>query len=142
MAPLVVPDASVILKWLLPSDDEPSADKALLLRDAIMDEQVRVVVPTLWLFEVGNTVTRRFPNHATAWLRALMRFELEESSPSPRWLATTIELTRHYGVTFYDAAYHATAIVHDGLFITADARYAGRANGAGAVVVLSDWSRP
>jgi hypothetical protein len=28
---------------------------------------------------------------------------------------------RRYGVTFHDAAYHGTAIVEDGLFVTADA---------------------
>ncbi len=47
--PLVVPDASVILKWVLPSDDEPDADKALVLRDAILEEDVRALVPALWL---------------------------------------------------------------------------------------------
>jgi hypothetical protein len=28
--PVVVPDASVLLKWVLPSEDEPDADKALM----------------------------------------------------------------------------------------------------------------
>ena len=53
---LVVPDASVILKWVLPSDGEPDADKALVLRNAILEEDVRALVPTLWIYEVGNTV--------------------------------------------------------------------------------------
>jgi len=47
--PLVVPDASVLLKWVLPSDDEPDADKALVLRAAIVDEAVRALLPALWL---------------------------------------------------------------------------------------------
>ena len=59
--PLVVPDASVLLKWVLPSDDEPDADKALLLRAAIVNEAVRALLPALWLYEVGNTIARRFP---------------------------------------------------------------------------------
>ena len=77
-APLVVPDASVLLKWVLPSDDEPDVDKALLLRAAILNDAVRAIVPPLWLYEVGNTVARRFPAHASAWLTSLIKFGLTE----------------------------------------------------------------
>ncbi len=141
-APLVVPDASVILKWVLPSDDEPDADKALVLRNAIRDDKLRALVPALWLCEVGNNVARRFPGHAAAWLGALMKFELEESPPSRRWLSAVLELTEDYNVAFYDAAYHAIAIVHEGLFVAADTRYVSRANKAGAMTALSDWTPP
>lgn len=120
--PLVVPDASVLLKWVLPSDDEPDADRALLLRAAILDETVRALVPALWLYEVGNTVARRFPAQASGWLSALLKFGIEEAPPSSPWLAKTLELTSHHEVSFYDAAYHALAIVHDGLLVTADTR--------------------
>jgi hypothetical protein len=99
----VVPDASVLLKWVLPSDDEPDTDKALLLRGAIQEEAVHVLVPGLWLFEVGNTIARRFPTHASTWLSAMMKFGIEEASPSQPWLAKTLELTRRYEVSFYDA---------------------------------------
>ncbi len=140
--PLVVPDASVILKWVLPCDDEPDADKAIALRDAILEEDVRALLPALWIYEVGNTVARRFPVHAAAWLAALMKFELHESPPSRQWLTAALRLTDSYGVTFYDAAYHAVAIVQHGLFVTADARYVKRAKEAGNVVMLNDWTFP
>jgi predicted nucleic acid-binding protein len=140
--PLVVPDASVLLKWALPSDDEPDADKALLLRDAILDEAVRALLPALWLYEVGNTIARRFPTHALAWLSALMKFGLEEAPPSQPWLAKTLELTGRYEVSFYDAAYHALALIHNGLFVTVDTRYINRAREPGSVIALSDWQPP
>ena len=89
---VVVPDASVILKWALPSCDEPDADRALLLRNAIRDDLVRAVVPSLWLYEVGNTVARRFPTHAGTWLSSLVKFGLQESPVSSRWLAQVLEL--------------------------------------------------
>jgi hypothetical protein len=42
--PLVVPDASVMLKWVLPSDDEPDTDRALnLLSTSILEESVRAL---------------------------------------------------------------------------------------------------
>ena len=114
---VVVPDASVIRKWALPSGDEPNADRALLLRNAIRDDLVRAVVPSLWLYEVGNTV-------------------------APRWLAQALELTASYPVSFHDAAYHATALIHGGVFVTADERYTATALPHGAVVNLRDWMPP
>lgn len=141
-APLVVPDASVLLKWVLPPGEEPDTDKARLLRGAIAEEKVQALVPSLWFYEVGNTVGRRFPSHARAWLSALMKFGLQEAPPSPLWLAKTLELTRRHDVSFYDAAYHAIAVLHDGQFVTADARYVNRARGAGAIVLLGEWKPP
>lgn len=140
--PLVVPDASVVLKWALPSDDEPDADKALRLRAAILDETVHALVPALWLYEVGNTVARRFPTQAQAWLSALMKFGLEELPPSQAWLSKALELIRDHDVSFYDAAYHAIALLHKGVFVTADVRYIGRAAASGSVVSLQDWQPP
>jgi predicted nucleic acid-binding protein len=137
--PLVVPDASVLLKWVLPSNDEPDADKALLLRSAIVDESVRALVPALWLYEVGNTIARRFPMHASGWLSALMKFGLKEAPPSQPWLAKSLELTSRYEVSFYDAAYHALALIHDGLLVTADRRYVTRVTEPGSVISLSEW---
>ena len=137
--PLVVPDASVLLKWVLPSNDEPDADKALLLRSAIVDESVRALVPALWLYEVGNTIVRRFPMHASGWLSALMKFGLKEAPPSQPWLAKSLELTSRYEVSFYDAAYHALALIHDGLFVTADRRYVTRVTEPGSVISLGEW---
>lgn len=140
--PVVVPDASVLLKWVLPGDDEPDADKSRLLRAAIVAETLRALVPTLWLFEVGNTIARRFPQQASAWLSALVKFGLSEYRPSQQWIAKTLELTARHEVAFYDAAYHSIALLHDGIFVTADVRYATRARGSGGVIALSEWSPP
>jgi predicted nucleic acid-binding protein len=141
-APLVVPDASVLLKWVFPSDDEPDVDKALLLRAAILNDAIRAIVPALWLYEVSNTVARRFPAHASAWLTSLMKFGLPEAVPSDVWLTAALELTRTYEVSFYDAAYHALAITRKGVFVTADVRYVNRMAGEGTVVALSEWKAP
>jgi predicted nucleic acid-binding protein len=136
---LVVPDASVILKWALPSDEERDADRALALRDAITNDHVRALVPSLWLYEVGNTIARRFPDDAGSWLAALLRFGLQEAPVTSQWLTAVVELTGRYGVSFHDAAYHATAIVHGGVFVTADERYARIAASHGAIVTLDEW---
>jgi predicted nucleic acid-binding protein len=140
--PVVVPDASVIVKWILPSDGEADVARAQLLRNAIVREQVAARVPSLWLYEVGNTVARRFPAEAAQWLAALAKFGFEELAVSPRWITTALELSARHGVTFYDAAYHATALVCRGVFVTADAQYVRQARAAGGVELLADWQPP
>ena len=124
---------------MLPSNGKPDADKALLLRTAIVDGDVRALLPALWLYEIGNTVAGRFPAHASGWLSALIKFGLKQVPPSHRWLAKVLELTKRYDVSFYDAAYHALAIVHDGLFVTADTRYVTRVAEMGSLVALGEW---
>ena len=70
---ICVPDASVILKWVLPSRNEPFAGAAQALRDAFVAGDLELVVPTLWLFEVGNTLTRKYPQQADELLGTLYR---------------------------------------------------------------------
>ena len=138
--PLVVPDASVILKWVLPASEESDTDRALELREAILNESVRALVPSLWWFEVGNTTARRFPALAPAWMAALLKFGLDEAAFSQNWVDRALGLTRLYGVSFYDAAYHALALVRKGVFVTADERYVARVGREGAVVALREWT--
>jgi predicted nucleic acid-binding protein len=71
-----------------------------------------------------------------------MKFGLEEASPSEPWLAKILELTRRYEVSFYDAAYQALALIHKGLFVTADSRYVNRVKESGSVIALSEWEPP
>jgi len=140
--PIVIPDASVLLKWVLPSDEEPHADNALLMRSAILESTIHALVPPLWIYEVGNTVARRFPEQAQGWLSALMKFAIEEVPASKPWLAKTLELAQKHDVTFYDASYHALAIVSGGYFVTADSKYVDKTKTSGSVIALSDWSPP
>jgi predicted nucleic acid-binding protein len=140
--PIVVPDASVILKWVLPQVDEPGSEQALLLRAAIAEERVRALVPSLWIYEVGNTLARRFPGQSARLLTALTKFSLEEAHPSGAWLVTALDLVHRFHCTFYDAAYHAVALVNKGQFITADSQYIKLAGRAGAVMDLRDWRPP
>ena len=48
--PLVVPDASVILKWVDPSPDESDVARAIALRDATVRSEIDARVPTLAIF--------------------------------------------------------------------------------------------
>ena len=136
---IVTPDASVLLKWVLPGDDEQDGDAALSLRDEAVSGSVELVVPQLWLYEVGNTLARRFPDQAGELLASLTDFGLTEARLDLRWRTQAVSLAVTYEVAFYDAAYHAVALVHGGVFVTADERYVARASQAGSVSTLRQW---
>ena len=140
---IVTPDASVLLKWVLPGDDERDGDAALSLRDEAVAGTVELVVPQLWIYEVGNTLARRFPDQAGEMLASLVDFGLTEARLDARWITRTVALAVTCEVAFYDAAYHAVALSRGGVFVTADERYVRRAASAGSFSSLRGWqSRP
>lgn len=136
---IVTPDASVLLKWVLPGDDEQDTDAALALRNEAVAGQLELVVPQLWIYEVGNTLARRFPNDADELLASLVDFGLTEARLDSDWRTRAVSLSAKYGVAFYDAAYHAVALELGGVFVTADERYVRRAAGAGGISTLRGW---
>jgi predicted nucleic acid-binding protein len=139
MTEIIVPDASVILKWVLPSNDEDDQEKALRLRDLSIEGKLILKVPSLWFYEVGNTLSRNFPKQASNLLEALTSFGLDEPKWSDPWQQRCLDLVQRYNVTFYDAAYHSLAIVEKGIYITADKQYITKTQAAGSIRHLSDW---
>ncbi len=136
---IVTPDASVILKWVLPGDDEQDTDAALELRDEAVAGTLDLVAPQLWIYEVGNTLARRFPDDADALLASLADFGLTEARLDANWRKRAVALSVTYGVAFQDAAYHAVALGLGGVFVTADERYVRRASSAGRISSLRLW---
>ena len=133
-AVIVTPDASV-----LPGNDEQDTDAALALRDGAVAGTLDLVVPQLWIHEVGNTLARRFPDDASELLASLADFGLTEARLDPDWRMRAVSLSVKYGVTFCDAAYHAVALGLGGVYVTADERYVRRASAAGGVSSLRLW---
>lgn len=111
-------------------------------RSRTINEALRALVPSLWLYEVGNTVSRRFPEHAAQWLAAPMKFGLAEAPPSDRWVTATLDLIARYGGTFYDATYHAVAFFNGGVFVTSDRQYIERTGDNDAIMSLAHWQPP
>ena len=135
---VLVPDASVLLKWALRSNAEPDHDCAAALRELWLADGCELVVPTLWVFEVGNVLGLKQPATAGELLQAMVDLGLREVPP-PTYLTRIVGLMRDHRVTFYDAAYHALAHHLGGTMITADAAYVRKAGTAGRVTLLADW---
>ena len=138
--PLVVPDASVLLKWVLPAEDEGHVTQAQALRQAFVDKDIALLLPPLWFYEVGNILTRRQPEDADARLRMLVNMAIPEAKPDPVWHEAICTLVNTHNVTFYDAAYHGLAIVENGVFITSDQKYLNKVGPEPHVRPLADWS--
>lgn len=121
----VVPDASVVAKWVLPEADSP---KALALAEAWAGEGLAPVVPTLLWSEVGNVLHRRTaageltPTQAHRLWRQLLGLGLTTRSEvglSPRALELAQELRLP---SVYNAVYLALAEAEDAEFWTFDVR--------------------
>lgn len=140
-APVIVPDASVLLKWGLASSDEQDRDRALALKESWLSATCELLVPSLWIYEVGNILGMKRPIEANALLQALVDLDLEEANPA-EYLTPIFQLMRKFKVTFYDAAYHGLAIERGGLMLTADEAYVRKTQQAGHIALLSNWAPP
>jgi len=140
---IVVPDASVILKWVLEKEDEPGHIQASRLQEALLADQLEIRVPTLWRYEVGNVLGIKKPTMAVELMSALLAYELEEVPLRAEYAIEVLEHMRDVkGITFYDAAYHVLALRTKGLYLTADRTYVNRAKRKGHVVLLTEWEGP
>jgi predicted nucleic acid-binding protein len=136
---LVVPDASVLLKWVLPEEGEPWVGEALRLRDDFETGRADLLVPSLWYYEAGNVLALHYAESAADRLAVLVGLRLSVAEPNEMWRVKTLDLAKTHGVTFYDASYHALAILHNGVFVTSDEKYLRKASAAGCILHLKDW---
>ena len=136
---IVIPDASVILKWVLPRNISPLQDQALAIRDAALNENIALIVPPLWRYEVGNTLTRLVPDNALQLINLCESVGLTEVAANHKWLGIAVHLARQSKTSFYDAAYHALAITQSATFVTADEKYVRKSNYSSHLCLLKDW---
>jgi predicted nucleic acid-binding protein len=137
--PVIVPDASVLLKWSFDSGDESEQDKALALRHLWLAGLLRIILPSLWTYEIGNVLCTKNPGLAREILEVYVGYQFEEERAADLY-DDIIRIVAATKATFYDAAYHAVAIRHKGTLVTADERYIRKAAAIGHAVLLKDWT--
>ena len=136
---VVVPDASVLLKWGLNPSGEDDQEQAALLQNEWLDGRIALLLPRIWAFEVGNVLARKKPAHAEKLMEIFLGYRLPEEETTPELCRVTFRLMKACQVTFYDAVYHAVALLRKGVLVTADEGYFRKAGSKGRVVLLRDW---
>jgi predicted nucleic acid-binding protein len=120
--PVFVLDASVTTAWAVADENDPYSD---LVLEAMV--QYRVLVPALWLWEVGNSLVMaerrgRLTKEETAKFLATLR-DLSikvEPEPAAYLLEELVALARLHQLSVYDAAYLHLAMYHDCPLATID----------------------
>ncbi|MCL5062018.1 MAG: type II toxin-antitoxin system VapC family toxin [Nitrospirae bacterium] len=139
MTEIIVPDASVLLKWAFNAPDETDRDKALSFLNAWLNGKVEIILPKLWSFEVGNVLMLKNPEFAHEIMEIFLGYDFDEFDMTSELCREAFKLMKKYKVTFYDTAYHAVAMLNKGILLTADESYCRKASGARNVMRLKDW---
>lgn len=124
MAPKIVVDTSVLIKWFKTSN-EALLDEARSLLNEIETCPLDVHVPALLLYEVGNILVLKTDLAIPALCDAIERLEslpIIVAPPAAPLLKRAARLGRELSLTFYDASFLALAVELDCPCITADRR--------------------
>jgi predicted nucleic acid-binding protein len=105
---------------------EPHSKQARAIGQAFCDNEIDLLVPSLWAYEVGNVLAIKHPEVAQALLALLASLHIPVVQPSARLIELATELVARHSVTFYDASNHALAVTTDALFVTADEKFSRR----------------
>jgi predicted nucleic acid-binding protein len=126
---VVVVDASVAAKWVLPARGETLATEALDLLRRYAAGEILFVVPDLFWAEVGNILWKTVrQKRLTKSLAERALASLKERNfptvPSRGLLDLAFAIANAFDRTVYDSLYVALAVDSKGQFITADERLA------------------
>jgi len=122
---MIVADASVVLKWVLPA--EPGAEAALAVRSRHLSGVDRIAAPVLLFYEVANVLAltpRLTEGEALEACDSLRLSGLAVYAPGAREMHRAVELARQARLSAYDAAYVALAEALGCSFVTADRKLA------------------
>lgn len=138
--PLIIADASVLLKWVV--DETDLQEEAALLRDDFKNEKVNIVVPAHCIYEIGNMLARNYLASVRSYLSFFLESSIEEYPMTFSLMNLTVLLLEQYpNISFYDASYHALAIKEEGTFVTADQKYFHKTHKEGHIMLLSDYGK-
>ena len=136
---IAVIDASVIVKWFFPDPvREPDSDHALGVLEAIRKGEVEPLQPPHWLAEVAAMIARLEPEITGQAIDLLdaMEFRVrDDAAIYKRAAVLAAELNQH----LFDTLYHAVALEHDAILISADRRYFNKAGQLGRIAYLPHW---
>jgi len=134
--PLVVVDASVVVKWFVTADESGVAEAAALLADHAAD-RIRLVAPALVAHELMGVLVRRLPAESVGdALDAFLDAGIHLVAPDRELMALSVTLVRECQLSTFDSAYAALASSLGCPLATADRRLANALGGAIEVLAM------
>lgn len=134
----LVLDASVALKWFFRDrPDEPDAEAAADILQGYAAGRHALLAPPHFLAEMCAVLAREAPDMLDANLRDLLDLAIPTRDDALVY-SRAMHLSRDLGHHVFDTLYHALALeTEDAVLVTADLRYAQRAEALGRLTVLS-----
>lgn len=133
-----VVDASVILKWVVGSREEPDQEKALGLLAAWSEGEHDLWAPTLWEYEVANFLGWEFAPEARSKMEMLRNLGIRGIVLSDTMIEKCFLWMKTKNVTFYDAAYLAAAHEAGAVLVTADEKLVRKMGSGEPLIRLKD----
>jgi len=126
---VLVVDASVAAKWVLPGVHEPFSDEALRLLKQWLDRKINLIVPDFFWVELTNVLWKavrrgRCTNEtAGVALAALLDYQIP-TIPSLNLLKPALQIGVLHGRSVYDCIYVVLALEAKAELVTADEKLA------------------
>ena len=139
----IVIDANVFVKLFLAEADSELADRLLL---QCVEQNTRILAPSLLLYEIIAVTQKRGKNINAVYghIRAIANIEYLDLSQDIVGLSLNIvEQTGQLNSgspSFYDACYHAIALLNNCDFITADRKHYEKTKALGNIRLLQDMA--
>jgi predicted nucleic acid-binding protein len=125
----LVVDASVAIKWAIPSAREPFTDEAVRLLKRYVDGEIDFIVPGVFWAEIGNVLWKgtrqsRWRQDEAEAVAADMKAREFVTVPSFILLPEALRIAFAHDRAVYDCMYVALAVQSKTNLITADERLA------------------
>lgn len=144
----VVPDSSVIVKWVT-KEDEQDLDQADRLLNDVQEGRVELIAPELAKYEVGNALIKKglleaqaFQSLGTVYsLPVQFVTETEDLADETYQFANKVRLTEDPPkFTYYDASFAALAKKEKAVLVTANPKHHIKISGV-KVVALTNYKQ-
>lgn len=137
--PLIIPDSSVLIKWCV--KEEEDREQVVKMQQDFVDDKFKILVPMLIDWEINNFLGRSFdPSTASSKYSNFKMLQLTSVTPTLELSHEAFKIMKKCpGVSFYNASYHALAIQHEAVFLTADKKYFDKAKKLGQVMLLKAY---
>jgi len=125
---IVVPDASVIVKWFV---EEEYTHEANQLRRDYVNQFIEIMVPNIIYYEVVNALRYSGVYGEDELIQvgeALQAYQFLEIPLKGEYLKETVKRALKHGITIYDACYVAIASIEKAILYTADEKLIDKIN--------------